>query len=139
MMNTFIACGRQPVRERGRLIDTQLFPELFQARLQVGAMPGNRGDSPPFPSRGGAEERKMPRYFFHIRETDATSKDEEGRELPDDATACRHAAEAARELAAQAVLEGELINGQYIEVTNRAGKLVTTAMFRDAVRLAREG
>ena len=78
----------------------------------------------------------MPWYFFHIRETDATSRDDEGRELPDDATARRQAAEAARELAAQAVLEGELINGQCIEVTDGAGKLVTTAMFRDAVLLS---
>jgi hypothetical protein len=78
----------------------------------------------------------VPRYFFHIRETDVTSNDEEGRELPDDATARRQAIEAARELAAQAVLEGELIVGQCIEVTDSAGKLVTTAMLRDAVRMA---
>ena len=81
----------------------------------------------------------MPRYFFHIKEVDATSKDEEGRELPDDDTARRHAADAARELAAQAVLDGELINGQCIEVTDRAGKLVTTVMLREAVRLVRKG
>jgi hypothetical protein len=78
----------------------------------------------------------MPRYFFHLREADATSKDEEGRELPDEATARRQAAEAARELAAQAVLEGEVINRQCVEVIDGSGKHVTTAMLRDAVRLA---
>jgi hypothetical protein len=78
----------------------------------------------------------MARYFFLVKEYDGTTTpDEEGMELPDDATAIDHAHEFARDLAADFVKDRQLIDRQRIEVTKH-GTHVTFVYLRHEVRIA---
>lgn len=76
----------------------------------------------------------MPRYYFHLC-NDATSRDDEGKVLPDRSAARRQALSYARDMAAVMVREGHLNLAHRIEVTDQDGALVVTMPFRDAVHL----
>ena len=76
----------------------------------------------------------MPRYFFHLYD-DVVSRDEEGLELPDQASAARKAIASARHMACQEVLEGHLNLNHRIEIENEAGEVVLTVRFEDAVKM----
>jgi hypothetical protein len=77
----------------------------------------------------------MARYYFGFIERDGLrTRDEEGMEVRDDATAINHAREFARELAGDFVKEGELIDGQRIEVIKN-GKLVAAVYLRNEIRI----
>jgi uncharacterized protein DUF6894 len=77
----------------------------------------------------------MGRYFFNIVERDGlTTPDEEGMECGEDATAIEYAHEFARDLAGDFVKEGEIINGQRIEVI-KDGRLIATVYLRHQIRI----
>ena len=57
----------------------------------------------------------MPRYFFHVRDRDRLTSDEDGLELPDPASAHAEAEAGARDMLEDALLAGEDISNQVID------------------------
>lgn len=76
----------------------------------------------------------MPRFFFHLY-NDVTSRDEEGKDLPDQSAAHHQALAYARDMAAVTVREGYLTLSHRIEVTDHEGGLVLELPFRNAVHI----
>ncbi|WP_313607156.1 DUF6894 family protein [Rhizobium sp.] len=77
----------------------------------------------------------MVRLFFHIREGNRMSKDQEGAEFENVEAARMEAVRSARELLSQRVLNGEEIDGQVFELTGDDGTVMATVRFRDVLRL----
>jgi hypothetical protein len=73
----------------------------------------------------------MPRYFFNLRNA-PDAMDDEGRELPDLATAQKVALEAAREIAGADIKYGRLNLDHAIDVTDAQGAALFTIAFREA-------
>jgi Domain of unknown function (DUF6894) len=76
----------------------------------------------------------MPRFYFHLF-NDEPSRDEEGKELPDQSSAHELALGYARDMAAEDVREGYLNLDHCIEVTDHAGDTVLSLPFREAVAI----
>lgn len=76
----------------------------------------------------------MPRYFFHRRSDDFV-EDTEGVDLPGEVEAREEAVDAAREILAERVRRGEVVDGHAFEVHDEAGTKVFTFPFRDVLRL----
>jgi hypothetical protein len=77
----------------------------------------------------------MPRYYFNLR-NDISVDDEEGVDLPDEATASERAVKYAVEMAAVGVAERRHLDVHHrIEVTNGAGELLFTVEFGDVVKI----
>lgn len=74
----------------------------------------------------------MPRFFFHVHDDD-DAFDEEGRELPDFATARAEAIRSARALARDEVSRGRLNLSHRIEVADECGVAVAIVTFGDAI------
>jgi hypothetical protein len=72
----------------------------------------------------------MPRYFFHVRDRDRLTSDEAGLELPDPASARAEAEAGARDMLEDALLAGEDISNQVIEVFDGVGNLVERVELR---------
>lgn len=77
----------------------------------------------------------MPRYFFHLRESDGDSPDLEGTVLPNDEQACTEAAQAAKEMLAEKILKNEIVDGAVFEVVRGDGVLVGKIPLRYVMRL----
>jgi len=77
----------------------------------------------------------MPRYFFHVRDRDGLSLDEEGVELASDDRARAEAMQAAREMLAEKILKGEIVDGARFEVIRIDGVVIATIPVRSALRL----
>ncbi|WP_409515593.1 DUF6894 family protein [Agrobacterium sp.] len=77
----------------------------------------------------------MPRYFFHVRDCDGLSLDEEGVELASDDRARAEAMQAAREMLAEKILKGEVVDGARFEVIRIDGVVIATIPVRSALRL----
>jgi hypothetical protein len=77
----------------------------------------------------------MPRYFFHIRDRELFVPDEEGSIFEDFETARSEAFESARELAAQVVASGQLVDGQRVELTDEQGQVLLAVPYRFVLRL----
>jgi hypothetical protein len=77
----------------------------------------------------------MPRYYFHTRDGDRLIKDPEGIELPSIKLARDEAIQAAREILAEKVKRGEIIDGQEFEIHDSWGNKLITVPFRSALRL----
>jgi hypothetical protein len=77
----------------------------------------------------------MPRYFFHLRQSDGVSLDEEGVVLASDDQALLEALQAAREMLAEKLLNGEVVDGAKFEVVRTDGAVVATIPLRSVVRL----
>jgi CRP-like cAMP-binding protein len=75
----------------------------------------------------------MPRFFFHIRNGNGFTEDEEGQELADERQAEQVAVHGARSLVAAEALEGEIDLRGGIEVRDGDGSEVLTIPFADAV------
>ncbi|WP_029584918.1 hypothetical protein [Bradyrhizobium sp. URHD0069] len=78
----------------------------------------------------------MPRYFFHFRNADDMSRDEEGADLPDLDSAHKAALVCARELLAIAVKEGADRMPERILITDASGREVATVDIRDVLPTA---
>lgn len=59
----------------------------------------------------------MPMYFFRVHYEDVGMIDEHGAEFANDKNACLEAMRAARELAADKIINGHDLNGIYFEIT----------------------
>ena len=77
----------------------------------------------------------MTKFYFNVRDGDNIATDEEGSEMPDIYYAENEAIQAAREIMAEKVLNGEFINGQSFEISDENGTVVATVPFRAALRL----
>jgi len=77
----------------------------------------------------------MARYFFHLH-NDLETRDEEGIELPDLATARAVAAREARAIAADNVSNGHLVLSHSIEVCDERGSVVCRLRFGDVIEIA---
>lgn len=77
----------------------------------------------------------MPRYFFHVDEATGTILDEEGVDLRNEQEARQEAILGVRELMAEALRQGKVLNGRTMRVTDESGREVTRVAFRDVLRL----
>lgn len=77
----------------------------------------------------------MARYYFHIRDGDALIEDFEGVELTSIAIAKEEAEQAAREILAEKVKKGEVIDGQRFEINDSWGNQMLTVPFKSVLRL----
>lgn len=75
------------------------------------------------------------RYFFHVRNGNGLTRDDEGQSLHAGQTPRQIAIEGARSVIAADVLRGELdLNGS-VEVTDADGRSVLLLYFRDALTI----
>ena len=80
----------------------------------------------------------MARYFFHIRKGDTFIEDHDGKDMPDLAAARAEALASARDLLAERLRAGQIVNGQSFEILDENGAIVDKVMFKDAMRLPSE-
>lgn len=77
----------------------------------------------------------MPRYYFHIRSDDGLIRDPDGTELADLAAARLEAEDAARDLLADLLREGKVLDGQVFEITDGEGEVLERLALRSVLRL----
>jgi hypothetical protein len=77
----------------------------------------------------------MTRYFINIRDGTETITDREGKDYRDLDHAHEEAIYAARDMAAELVREGKVIDGRVIEICDHTGNVVDSFAIRDVVRL----
>ena len=77
----------------------------------------------------------MSLYYFHLRDSDETVLDTEGRELDGIEEIAAAALLEARGILSVDVLRGELLLDQAIEVEDKAGRIVHHLPFIDAIRI----
>ena len=76
----------------------------------------------------------MPVYFIHVYQRGRLAKDKEGKHFPDLKAAEGEAIKAAREMAAQKVLAGKVLDlSSRLEIVDGHGKLVSVVTFKDAI------
>jgi hypothetical protein len=66
----------------------------------------------------------MGRFYFHLRAGDGLTRDEEGVDLPDNATARHEAILAAREILAEAIKDGKPNVADAFVIMDEAGRTV---------------
>jgi hypothetical protein len=108
--------------ERGRSTILRLMAALYgQAACLLTDYP---------PVMAGLVERRMPRFFFHVRnQGQGLSRDLLGLDFPDVETACREATRAARELGEEFATRGENPGDYVIDVVNASGEAVFSLPF----------
>ena len=77
----------------------------------------------------------MPRFFFHIRNSNGLTPDEEGRQLPDAAAAREEALRGIRSIVADEALHGRLDLSGTLDVADEAGEALFSVPFADAFEL----
>jgi len=77
----------------------------------------------------------MPRYLFHIRKDDVVIRDPDGSDLPDLEAALSEAANSARDLLAELLRHGELLDGQVFEISDEKGTVLERVPFRSVLKL----
>jgi hypothetical protein len=77
----------------------------------------------------------MSTFYFHVRDGDDFIEDLDGVDLPDINAAYDEAIMAAREMIAERVLSGQVIDGQVFEITDEHGRLVRSVSFKDAIKI----
>jgi hypothetical protein len=77
----------------------------------------------------------MTKFFFNIRDHDEYIEDAEGVELPGLGAAREEAISAAREMIADKVLRGEVIDGHVFEVTDETGEILERIPFKSVISL----
>jgi hypothetical protein len=75
----------------------------------------------------------MPRFYFHIRNADEMTLDDEGTDLPDLNAARELAMASARELLANAIKEGRGRVPEGIVIADAFGRELATVPIRDVV------
>lgn len=75
------------------------------------------------------------RYYFHVRNHEGLALDPEGAEFDTLNAACEEAFQSAREILADRLLRGEVIDGEVFEITMENGEIARTVPFRDSLRL----
>lgn len=83
---------------------------------------------------------RMALFFFHVRDGDKLIRDEEGIDLDSLEDAMREAEAGARDMLDDAVLDGENINHQVVEVMDGDGRPVGKVALRlISERIAKRG
>jgi hypothetical protein len=77
----------------------------------------------------------MPKYYLHLRNGDTVIKDPDGTELVDLHAARREAVAAGREILAERVRTGQVIDRETLEICDEAGNLLAEVILRDLIRL----
>jgi len=77
----------------------------------------------------------VPKFYFNIRSGDALEVDPDGLEFASIESAVSDANKAAKEILAEKVIEGEVIDGQRFEITAEDGTILETVPFRSVLRL----
>ncbi len=77
----------------------------------------------------------MPKYYFHIRDGEEFEVDAIGTEFANLELAVNDAQLAAREMIAELLMAGELLDGQQFEIADNRGKIVATVPFQSVLRL----
>jgi hypothetical protein len=78
----------------------------------------------------------MPIYFIHVHQAGRRAKDKEGKCFPDLRAAEQEAIKAAREMAAQKVRAGKILDlSSRLEIVDAGGKLVSVVTFKAAIPL----
>lgn len=80
----------------------------------------------------------MPSYFFHICDPAGSLRDEEGIVLPDVDAARTEAVQSARDILAETVRAGEVVDGRRFEVADETGQVLFVVPFADVLRLYEE-
>ncbi len=75
------------------------------------------------------------RYFFHVRKPHSFEEDPEGVELPSNTAALEEAVLAAREVLANRVRAGDVVDGDEYEVRNEAGEVIHVIPLRSVLKL----
>jgi hypothetical protein len=75
----------------------------------------------------------MPRYFFHIKDGDGLTTDDEGGDYRDLEAARDDAIEAARQIMSWAVRDGKQPDGQSFVITDEGGIVQLEFPFKDAL------
>ena len=75
------------------------------------------------------------RYFLHLRDGETLIEDFEGEQYVDLNAAQDDAIVAARQMMAEKIRHGEVIDGQVIEICDEDGALVATVRFSDQLAL----
>ena len=76
----------------------------------------------------------MPRFFFNVYD-DVVAIDHEGMELPNLEAARLSALQGARELIAEQVKHGYIVQTHWIDVVDEGGNTVLTLSFRECVTI----
>jgi len=77
----------------------------------------------------------MPRYYFHVREGNRVMEDPDGGAFLDLQAARDEALAAAREMLAERLKAGRVLDGQQIDICDEAGATLATVRFREAFEL----
>jgi hypothetical protein len=78
----------------------------------------------------------MPLYFFNVHHDGRVTNDPEGEELPDLVAARVEAVSAVRDIAAELVGNGDLLDmSGRIEITDEGGETLLNVPFRDALAI----
>jgi hypothetical protein len=85
--------------------------------------------------RSQQQEHLMPRFYFHIRNHEDLVRDLEGVEMPNARAALDEAQEAAREILAEKVRKGEIVDGNEFEVHDELGGKLFTLPFKSVLRV----
>lgn len=75
----------------------------------------------------------MPRFFFHIRDSESFEVDPEGVEFDSIESAVVDAKAAAREMMADMLRAGERVDGQRFEIADEHGKVIEIVPFRSVL------
>ncbi|AOF93018.1 hypothetical protein [Sinorhizobium sp. RAC02] len=77
----------------------------------------------------------MPRFYFHIRDGESYELDTVGAEFDSLDLARRDACLAAREIIAEKLMAGDVLDGQRFEITDETGVRVETVVFRSVLNI----
>ncbi len=77
----------------------------------------------------------MTRFYFDVRRNGRLEEDKEGEELPSKEAAIEEAMAAARELVAEKVRTGDVVDGDAFEIRDEHGEVVHILPFRSVLRL----
>ncbi|HEU0060216.1 MAG TPA: hypothetical protein VFR19_10095 [Hyphomicrobiaceae bacterium] len=78
----------------------------------------------------------MPIYFIHVHQGGRRAKDREGKCYPDLRAAEQEAIKAAREMAAQRVRAGKILDlSSRLEIVDAQGKVAAVVTFKSAIPL----
>ncbi|MFP5076624.1 DUF6894 family protein [Rhizobium sp. YIM 134829] len=78
----------------------------------------------------------MPRYFFHVRNHGIVRSDPEGADFETLCHAHQDALRVAREILAEKILTGHIIDESRFEITSEYGEVVDIVPFKAAALLA---
>ena len=127
-------CGLAPIITHGRARESEShrLPPLCHSgrmRLDEAVQPSAEPDA------SILHLSAMPRFFFHLREREELIADEIGVDFASVEEARRHAEDAARDIVAEKVKTGEVIDGEAIEVALRTGERVAEIPLRSVLRI----